>query len=172
MVRRGNAAIPVQLFMRLARRLAARAWTSRTHICESSSGTAGGGIVVVSFEGIKPGDRVRIEFAPPLAGSIEGEVFDVERSSIRLSTAIKELVFYLDLATLGSITVIEPPVQEGDVVIYENRAWTATGNGDAVSVGNGVSHTRWFQYLDVASLPSDSIWIIRGGTLNPKLGGE
>ena len=131
-----------------------------------------GGAVSVSFEGIKPGNRVRIEFAEPLAGCVEGEVFDVGRASIRLSTGVKELVFYLDLATVASITVVEPPVQEGDVVLYEDCAWTATGNGDAVAFGNGVSHSRWFQYLDVASLPPDAIWIIRGGKLNPLLAGE
>ncbi len=110
----------------------------------------------ISFEGIFPGDRVRLEFAEPLAGWVEGDVHSARRNDVKLATVGAGEMDYLHLVKeeVASVEVIQPPIQAGDVGWFD---------GDWHEVG---------QDLPPCDYPDSTVWLVRGGKLNPLLGGE
>lgn len=122
----------------------------------------------ISFEGIFPGDRVRIEFAEPLAGWIEGVVHSARRNDVKLATVGAGEMDYLHLVReeVASVAVVQPPIQGGDVVYFQCDVYRV-GSG-----GRGASSLDGFHTRAVNDIPDDAVWLVRGGKLNPKLGGD
>ena len=132
----------------------------------------------ISFEGIFPGDRVRIEFAEPLAGWVEGVVHSARRNDVKLATVGAGEMDYLHLVReeVALVEVIQAPVKPGDLVWTQGTksgtAWVIKFTSD--DIGPFVAHPLRpdVASISVDDLPDDAVWLIRDGKLNPKLGGE
>ncbi len=130
----------------------------------------------ISFEGIFPGDRVRVEFAEPLAGWVEGDVHSARRNDVKLATVGAGEMDYLHLVReeVASVAVIQPPVKPGDLVwtqgAVSGTAWVIKFTSD--DIGPFIAHPLRpdVASISVDDLPDDAVWLIRDGKLNPKLG--
>lgn len=124
--------------------------------------------MTVSFDGINKGDTVRIEFASPLKGWVEGEVVDNDGGFRLLMESSGSFSVYYD--EIGSITVIEPPIQVGDVVWFEDHWWairfTCMADGPLVAIrSDGFASVN----RSIDHIPDDAIWLVRGGRLTDRV---
>ena len=133
----------------------------------------------ISFEGIFPGDRVRIEFAEPLAGWVEGDVHSARRNDVKLATVGAGEMDYLHLVReeVASVAVIQPPIKPGDLVWTQGAisgTWWVIKLTSEPTCGPLIAHPSHPAACstDVDDLPDDAVWLVRGGKLNPKLGGD
>lgn len=131
----------------------------------------------ISFEGIKPGDRVHIKLREPLAGWIEGDVHSARRNDVKLATGAGEMDYlHLVKEEVASVAVIAPPIKPGDLVWTQGTksgtAWIVKFTSD--DIGPFIAHPLRPDVASISTddLPDDAVWIVRGGKLNPKLGGE
>lgn len=118
--------------------------------------------MTVSFDNIRKGDTVRIEFAPPLKGWVEGEVVDNDGGFRLLMESSGSFSVYYD--EIGSITVIEPPIQVGDAVQWRGRVWLMS---DVPSRLMAINPDGLPEVLH--SIPSDAVWLVRGGKLTDRV---
>ena len=132
----------------------------------------------ISFEGIFPGDRVRIEFAEPLAGWVEGVVHSARRNDVKLATVGAGEMDYLHLVReeVALVEVIQAPVKPGDLVwtqgAISGTCWVIKFTSEGVSPLIAHPMRPDASSVDVCDLPDDAVWLVRGGKLNPLLGGE
>ena len=124
--------------------------------------------MTVSFDGIRKGDTVRIEFAAPLKGWVEGEVVDNDGGLRLLMESSGSFSVYYD--EIGSITVIEPPIQAGDVVWFEDHWWairfTCMADGPLVAIrSDGFASVN----RSIDHIPDDAVWLVRGGKLTDRV---
>mgnify|MGYP000887022927 FL=1 len=126
--------------------------------------------MTVSFDGIRKGDTVRIEFAEPLKGWVEGEVEAIMNPLMHLVPPKTSVRLSIDRLSIASITVIEPPIREADVVWFDNHWWavrfTHWHDGPLVVIrSDGLSEGN----RSVDSIPSDAVWLVRGGQLTDRV---
>ena len=120
--------------------------------------------MTVSFDGINKGDTVRVEFASPLKGWVEGELAATWPSLIQIDH------MQLDVNRIQSITVIEPPIQAGDVVWFEDHWWairfTCMADGPFVAIrSDGFASVN----RSIDHIPDDAVWLVRGGKLTNRV---
>lgn len=132
----------------------------------------------VTFDHLKPGDRVRVELAEPLQGWIVGEVHSARRNDVKLVTIGGGEMDYLHLVLeeIASVTRIEPPIKPGDLVwtqgAISGTCWVIKFTSEGVSPLIAHPMRPDASSVDVCDLPDDAVWLVRGGKLNPLLGGE
>ena len=126
--------------------------------------------MTVSFDGIRKGDTVRIEFAEPLKGWVEGEVEAIMNPLMHLVPPKTSVRLSIDRLSIASITVIEPPIQAGDVVWFEDHWWairfTCMADGPLVAIrSDGFASVN----RSIDHIPDDAIWLVRGGRLTDRV---
>lgn len=122
----------------------------------------------VSFDGINKGDTVRIEFAAPLKGWVEGEVVDNDGGLRLLMESSGSFSVYYD--EIGSITVIEPPLKPGDSFIHDNQVFTldTTLTPWRVAYGLGAMGVGTMT-IGMRGIPDGAVWLVRGGKLTDRV---
>lgn len=126
--------------------------------------------MTVSFDGINKGDTVRVEFTAPLKGWVEGEVVGEDSKyhvQLRADGGGRWIFAGRDI---DSITVIEPPIQAGDVVWFEDHWWairfTHMADGPLVAIrSDGFASVN----RSIDHIPDDAVWLVRGGRLTDRV---
>lgn len=118
--------------------------------------------MTVSFDNIRKGDTVRIEFAAPLKGWVEGEVVDNDGGFRLLMESSGSFSVYYD--EIDSITVIEPPIQVGDAVQWGGRVWLMSNTPQRLMTFDSDGAPEVLH-----SIPSDAVWLVRGGKLTDRV---